>query len=118
MDQPKTKRNPIANISLWVIAILLVVEAVGTSIYVPQFSELFKGFERELPFLTKAVLTGAWVIWILLISITALIVFKKSIDEPPIFFGLIMLFLGLLWVPIAIYGLYLPVWQMSETELP
>ncbi|MES9945198.1 MAG: hypothetical protein ABW080_09610 [Candidatus Thiodiazotropha sp.] len=116
MDQ--TQINPIANIALWIIALLLVIEAVGTSVYIPQFSELFKEFGRELPVLTKVVLIGAWAIWVLPIITTALIVFNKAIEKPPIILGIILLFLGVLWVPVAIYGLYLPVWQMSETELP
>jgi len=118
MNQSQTKRNPIASLALWVIALLLVIEAVGTSIYVPQFSELFQEFGHELPFLTKVVLIGAWAIWVLPIMTAALIVFNKTIKKPPIVFALFLLFLGVLWVPTAIYGLYLPVWQMSEAELP
>lgn len=76
MEQSQSKRNPVNNIALWVIAILLVLEAAGTSIYIPQFSELFKGFGSELPLLTKAVLIGAWAIWVLPISSAVLIVFN------------------------------------------
>ncbi len=94
------------------------MEAVATSIYVPQFSELFREFGHELPFLTKAVLIGAWAIWVLPIITTALIAFNNRIKKPPIVFAIILLLLGVLWVPTAIYGLYLPVWQMSEVELP
>ncbi len=118
MDQSQINRNSITNIALWVIAFLLVIEAVGTSIYVPQFSELFKEFGRELPLLTKVVLIGSWAIWVLPIICASLIVFNKTITRPPIVFGIILFFLGVLWVPTAIYGLYLPLWQMSEVELP
>ncbi len=118
MNQSQTKRNPITSLALWVIALLLVIEAVGTSIYVPQFSELFKSFGSELPFLTKVVLIGTWVIWVLPVMTVALIVFNNSIKKPPIAFAIIFLVLGVLWVPAVIYGLYLPIWHMSEVEFP
>ncbi|MES9975816.1 MAG: hypothetical protein ABW094_16285 [Candidatus Thiodiazotropha sp.] len=118
MEQSHIKRKPVNNIALWVIAIFLVIEALGVSIYISQFSELFKGFGSELPVLTKAVLFGAWAIWLLPISTAALIVFNKTNEKQSIVFGIILLLVGVLWVPITIYGIYLPVWELSEAELP
>ncbi|MEJ2530051.1 MAG: hypothetical protein P8Z39_08325 [Gammaproteobacteria bacterium] len=117
MNQLQATTNSIASPGLWIIALLLVIEAIGTSVYVPQFSQLFQSFGGELPFLTKVVLIGAWAIWVLPILASIVIMFTSKF-KTPIIFAAVLLFIGVLWIPTVIYGLYLPVLEMSEVELP
>ncbi len=102
---------------LWVVTALLVFEAIGTSIFVPQYLEIYEGFSAELPLLTKIVLMGAWCIWILPFTAFMSIVFTfkaKNITSTIVFF---LFVIGIVWVPLAIYGLYLPIWEMESIDL-
>ena len=108
--------NPRPAYGLWVIAALLVAEAIATSIYIPQYSELFEGFGAELPFLTKAVLLGAWGFWILPFIAFVVIAFAPKAKSPTTTIVIFLFVVGILWVPVAIYGLYLPVWEMAEVN--
>jgi len=101
---------------LWIIAILLLVEAIGTSILVPQYSILFEGLDAELPILTKAVLMGALWFWMVPFVAFAVITFAPKTKSLTVTTAIVLLFVGVLWVPVAIYGLYLPIWEMAEVN--
>jgi hypothetical protein len=111
-NQNMTNVRPL--FGLWVITALLVFEAIGTSIYVPQYLELYEGLSAELPFLTKVILMGAWGIWILPFTAFISIVFASKAENITPAFVISLFVIGIIWVPIAIYGLYLPIWEMGN----
>ena len=116
MSNTQNTTKPHPPYLLWVIAIFLLIEATGTSIYVPQYSILFEDFGVELPILTKTVLMGAWGFWMLPFVAFVFITFAPKAKSLTITIALALLVAGVLWVPVAIYGLYLPIWEMAEVN--
>jgi type II secretory pathway component PulF len=113
-NQNMTNVRPL--FGLWVITALLVFEAIGTSIYVPQYLELYESLSAELPFLTKLVLMGAWGIWILPFAAFMSIVFTSKAKNITSAIVIFLFVIGIMWVPLAIYGLYLPIWEMGDID--
>jgi hypothetical protein len=118
MSTSEIESNYNTSYGLWLIALFLFIESAASSLIIPQFSELFRELKVELPLLTQLILTRGSVIWVLPILALLLIVFKSHTNNRLITFALILLFLGVLWLPIAIYGLYLPIWLVADTEIP
>ena len=114
-DSHRPKRL-LSRLFAWLFALLLVAEAAGTSFYVSQFKDLFVEFGSELPFLTTAVLMGAWLIWVLPVIAVAVILSASVRENRKLPLVSVLLILGVLWVPVTIYGLYLPVWELSEVN--
>jgi len=95
-------------ISLTVIA-LLVIEALLTTIVVLQFGELFNEIEKEIPIITKIVLSSPFYIWCL--PLFSILMHRNNVKKNKgAGYGLPAIFIiGILWFPLVIYSMYLPV---------
>ncbi len=91
------------------VIILLVIEASLTSILIPQFGDLFVEINNEIPLLTKFILFSPYYIWCL--PFLGISIYRKNKNKlHGGGYGYLAVFIaGTLWIPLAVYGLYLPV---------
>jgi len=87
---------------------LLFIEALLTTIAIPQFEGILNGLEKEIPLITKIIFLSPVYIWLL--PIFGIFFYIKNIKNyKGAGYGYIATFIaGILWLPLAIYGLYLP----------
>lgn len=94
-----------------------LVAAIVVNLVVPQFDEVYRNFGAELPWLTRALLAGRW----LLLALPALVLLAwwltPAVPGRPNRRGLVALLVGvglpLVLVPLVVIGLYLPIFGMA-----
>ena len=101
----------------WMIGLFLVCESVATALLIPEYEQLFSSIGRELPLLTQFTLLGPSLIWLLPAAAFGFIVVAKLTRRNQIVPLLVVVALGVAWVPTAIYGLSLPFNELSEVNV-
>lgn len=94
-----------------------LVAAIVVNLVVPQFDEVYRNFGAELPWLTRALLAGRW----LLLALPALVLLAwwstPAVPGRPNRRGLVALLVGiglpLVLAPLVVIGLYLPIFGMA-----
>ena len=116
MDSTDTKPGIIAKLFSLLIILLLLGEAIAFVIIVPEFEKLFSGFGEGLPILTRIVLFGPFLIWLLPIFAIGIMYFRMRRDRGYMLPLLFIFALGIVSIPVTWYGLYMPIWQMAEAQ--
>ncbi|WP_114697196.1 hypothetical protein [Motiliproteus coralliicola] len=98
------------------ITLLLVLEAIAASVCVPKYESIFTGFGAKLPLFTEVIVASTF--WIWLLPLTALgIIYQRMPEGKSYVLPVLFIFvLGVLYLPAALYGLYLPVWELAEAQ--
>jgi len=103
-----------AKLASLIIILLLIAEAIAFVLIVPEFERLFSGFGSGLPIFTRVILISPFLIWLLPILAIGLMYYGMRKDRGyllPLFFILVV---GILLIPVTLYGLNLPIWEMAE----
>jgi uncharacterized BrkB/YihY/UPF0761 family membrane protein len=96
-----------------------LVAAIVVNVVVPQFDEVYRNFGAELPWLTRTLLAGRWLLFAL--PVVALLAWWLTPVVPgrPNRRGLVALLVGvglpLVLVPLVVIGLYMPIFDMAGT---
>ena len=104
-------------VAMWLVLLLLLMVAIATTFYVPEYQALFDEFGTTLPAVTQIILQGPIFIWTLPTATILLLVSfhkKNSIKWGAL---LLVVALGASWLPTAYYGLYQPIVELAELEL-
>lgn len=104
-------------LALWLALLLLLLEAVATVRYVSELQAVLIAFGAELPALTRFVLQGPTFVWVL--PITTALLLTSFYRQKQARWGalLIVIVLGVAWVPTVFVGLYLPIAESAETAV-
>ena len=96
-----------------------LVAAIVVNLVVPQFDEMYRNFGAELPWLTRMLLAGRWLLFAL--PVVALLAWRLTPTVPgqPNKRGLVALLVGvglpLVLVPLVVIGLYMPIFMLADT---
>ncbi|RDE19480.1 hypothetical protein DV711_11350 [Motiliproteus coralliicola] len=118
MEAPSAKGNIglAAKIFTGFITLLLVLEAIAASVSVPKYESIFTGFGAKLPFFTEVIVASTFWIWLLPLAALGIIYQRMPKGKSYVLPVLFIFVLGVLYVPAALYGLYLPVWELAEAQ--
>jgi len=91
--------------------------AIVVNLVVPQFDEVFREFGAELPWLTRALLAGRWLLFALPVGVVLAWWLTPVTPGRPNRRGLVALLVGvgvpLILVPLVVIGLYMPIFALA-----
>lgn len=94
-----------------------LVAAIVVNLVVPQFDEVYRNFGAELPWLTRALLAGRWLLFALPVVVVLAWWLTPVTPGRPNRRGLVALLVGvglpLVLVPVVVIGLYMPIFAMA-----
>jgi type II secretory pathway component PulF len=91
------------------IILATIVESLWVTYAIPQFDSLFKGYGEPLPILTNLIVFSPIYIWLLPIIIIATLVHHLRTNKKYQWVLVVILTLGIIYIPLATYSLYLPI---------
>lgn len=96
-----------------------LVAAIVVNLVVPQFDEVYRNFGAELPWLTRMLLAGRWLLFALPFAALLAWWLTPAVPGQPNRRGLVAVLVGvglpLVLVPLIVIGLYLPIFAMAGT---
>ncbi len=118
-----SSKRRIILVSSIVIAILLAIFAGGAHFVIPSYVKLFNSFSTELPLITKMVLASyKYLVVMPLLGCIACVdmLFRQqwSVQYQYYMFGSLlgMLIIAFALIPLAIWAMYAPIFQMSTVN--
>lgn len=94
-----------------------LVAAIVVNLVVPQFDEAYRNLGAELPWLTRALLAGRWLLFALPVLVVVAWWLTPVVPGRPNRRGLVALLVGvglpLALVPVVVIGLYMPIFAMA-----
>ena len=95
-----------------------LVAAIVVNLVVPQFDEVYRNFGADLPWLTRALLAGRWLLFTLPLLVLLAWRLTPAVPGQPNQRGLVALLVGvglpLVLVPVVVIGLYLPIFMLGD----
>jgi type II secretory pathway component PulF len=94
-----------------------LVAAIVVNLVVPEFDEVYRNFGAELPWLTRMLLAGRWLLFALPGAALLAWWLTPVVPGRPNRRGLVALLVGvclpLALVPLVVIGLYMPIFDMA-----
>ncbi|MFD0724771.1 hypothetical protein [Lysobacter brunescens] len=95
-----------------------LVAAIVVNLVVPQFDEVYRNFGADLPWLTRALLAGRWLLFGLPVLVLLAWWLTPAVPGQPNRRGLVALLVGVglpvVLVPLVVIGLYLPIFMLGD----
>ena len=100
----------IANTISGLAVVLLLIEALVATLIIPEFKQVFAESGAALPTFTQVILASVYWVWLFPVLAIGLIAMAEAKKEESVGRVLFVFGLGILYVPLSIHGLYLPVY--------
>ena len=113
---PKGTIGMAAKIVTGFFAVLLLLEAIAASLFVPEYEDVLYGLGADLPLVTELILASVYWVWLLPLSAITLIYLGKFKNKSNVLPVVFIFVLGVIYLPATFYGLYLPVWELAEVQ--
>lgn len=96
-----------------------LVAAIVVNLVVPGFDDMYRNFGAELPWLTRMLLAGRWLLFALPAVTLLAWHLTPAVPGQPNKRGLVALLIGvglpLVLVPLVVIGLYMPIFMLGDT---
>ena len=94
-----------------------LVAAIVVNVVAPQFEEIYVNFGAELPWLTRMLIAGRWLLFALPVVVLLAWKLTPAIPGRPNHRGVVALLIGiglpLVLVPLVVIGLYMPIFGLA-----